>query len=260
MQITTLHDSTEIAYRLEGVPEGTPIVFLHGYACTGLDWEPTAEALSDHYRTLVFDFRAHSRSAPTQMPLTLDTLVDDTHELITRFALERPVLVGHSMGGMVALEYTLRYPDEVRGLVMAEAFPHLYSVSNVFGPAEDPVNDPYGYGSVFDHQTPETVIQRVRKQMSEGVERLPASLFRSLLDFDRRARLNELSIPVMLLIGDRRTFTEKNLASLVDRLGYGALSNLEVELVSSHHFVMLEQPYQTLFVMHRFLKQFNDQD
>jgi pimeloyl-ACP methyl ester carboxylesterase len=164
------------------------------------------------------------------------------------------------MGGMVALEYALRYGSEVRGLVMAEAFPHLYSVTDVFGPPEDPVNDPYGYGSVFDHQTPEAVIHRVRKQMTEGVERLPGSLFQSLLEFDRRARVKELTIPVSLLIGDRRKFTDHDLADLVDGLGYSSLPNLKVELIPSHHFVMLEQPDQTLIAIRRFLDQFQNQD
>ena len=254
LQSFTLHDGVTLAYRLDGPIDGIPVIFLHGYACTGLDWEAAASSVADEYRTLVFDFRGHSRSASSSSEITLDILVNDLRELISALALHRPILIGHSMGGMVALEYTLRYPDDVRALVMAEAFPHLHSVTEVFGLPEDPVNDPYGYGSVIDRQTPEAVVQRVRQQMSEGVARLPASLFESLLTFDRRSGLGKVSVPTLLLLGDRRKFTEQDRGDLINRLGYALMPNLEVALVPSHHFLMLEQPELTLSLLRRFLE------
>ncbi len=258
MATLNLSDGTSLYYRESGPRSPFSVVFLHGFACTGRDWEPTANALSDRYHTVILDFRGHDRSNNVSDGNSLALLADDLQALLGHLNLARPVLVGHSMGGMVALEYALRHPGNLRALVLAEAFPHLATVSAVFGPPEDPINDPYGYGSVIDHQTPPSVIEQVRRQMSAGVSRLPDSLFQSLLDFDAHRRLNSLSLPVLLLVGGRRTFQPDDGPVLVERLGYGLMPRLQLALIDSHHFVMLEQPEITIALIRAFLGTLGD--
>ncbi len=257
MAFLQLRDGTQLYYEFYGSADSPPVVFLHGYACTGRDWEPAAAALANTYRSLVFDFRGHDRSSDCRGDCTLTTLVMDTAQVLDLLNLHAVVLVGHSMGGMVGLEFALDFPQRVRGLVNADAFPHLQSVVDVFGPPEDPVNDPYGYGSVFDHQTDPAVIARIREQMRAGVARLPGSLFQSLLDFDARSQLARIRKPVRLLMGARRRFRDEDMPATIGRLGYDGLPHLDWHLIDSHHFVMLEQPDATLAALREFLAQFN---
>src|SRR5690606_17216146 len=93
--------------------------FLHGYACSARDWVPVAERLDgDH---LLVDLPGHGSRA-SSAPAGFASLVDGVAALLA--ALDRPaVLVGHSMGGMVAVAVAAAHPGLLRGVVLADAFP-----------------------------------------------------------------------------------------------------------------------------------------
>lgn len=233
--------------RINGIPlryyqhgSGPDLVLLHGYTCTSEDWRPVAMRLADRYRILRFDFPNHGRSGDRQS-VTMSDLVDCLDSVLGSLCEAPPILAGHSMGGMVALAYALEHRRQINWLVLADAYPHLASVVEVFGGAEDAA-DPYGYGSVIDRATPPAVIAQVRAEMAVGAARVGPELFSSLEAFDARSRLARISCPTLLLMGNRRWVTEVTLQDVVGRLGYAALPALTVALIDSHHFVMLEAP------------------
>jgi pimeloyl-ACP methyl ester carboxylesterase len=166
--------------------------------------------------------------------------VDRTAALLAR--LSRPaVLVGHSMGGMVAMKVAATHPGLIRGLVLADAFPSLPTVVDVFGGAED-ADDPFGYGSVIDRETPRDVQDHVRAAMSAGTRTAGADLHAELMALDLREDLAAVTCPVLVLIGDRHQRPAPDPDTLADLLGLAPLTTRFVELVPSHHFVMLERP------------------
>jgi len=230
--------ATSIAYWQEGT--GRDLILLHGYACASRDWATVARLLCDRWRVLRFDFPAHGASGG-QPPLSLADLVDCMAAVAQRLCDGVPVLVGHSMGGMVAMTYALQGRGRLGGLVLADAFPHLGSVVEVFGGPEDP-DDPYGYGSVFDHRTPQDIVTYVRGEMRLGIPRAGPDLFASLLRFDARPTVGRLPCPARLLLGNRRWVDTADLPAVLDRLGYAGVPGFDALLVDSHHFVMLEQP------------------
>lgn len=230
--------ASEIAYWQAG--DGPDIVLLHGYACTSEDWVAVARSLSRRWRVTRFDFPGHGVSrgpAPTE----IEDLVDATQTLVARLCGSTPILVGHSMGGMVALGCILADPSVAAGLVLADAFPNLELAADVLGSPEDE-SDPFGYGSVLDRETPLHVESFVRAEMSAGAPRAGTRLFDSLLSFDARPRLPEISQKVLLLLGDRRVVQQSMLPDILKRLGLAHLAGLNTILLDSHHFVMLEQP------------------
>ncbi len=115
--------------------QGVDLVFLHGYTCSLEHWRWTAVQLSRSYRILLFDMRCHGRSGMDTADLTLSSLVEETRLLLQNLEIEQPVLIGHSMGGMVALEYGLRYANAVKALVLAEAHTHMETSSRLLGSA-----------------------------------------------------------------------------------------------------------------------------
>jgi len=211
-------------------------VFLHGYACSSRDWVPVVDHLGGHH--LLVDFPAHGTRSSTA-PAGFSALVDGVAALLA--ALGRPtVLVGHSMGGMVAIAVAAAHPGLMKGMVLADAFPYLPAVVEVFGGAEDP-DDPFGYGSVIDRQTPSDVQARVRASMAAGVVTAGAELHADLMRLDLRPDLAMVRTPALVLVGDRHDPAARP-ESLARRLGLDSLRDARVELVSSHHFIMLEQP------------------
>lgn len=103
--------------------EGPPLVFVHASIVDHSMWDAQVAALSDDYTTVVYDLRGHGRTGgSTESAYTPALFARDLEALVTALDLDRPVLCGLSLGGMVALEYAATWPDRLSGLVLADAF------------------------------------------------------------------------------------------------------------------------------------------
>ena len=103
---------------------GSSLVFLHGTGCDIQDWDGVFAHLPEGIRKIALDFRGHGRSDVPQGTFTLENLAEDALVLIDHLSLKSSVLVGHSLGGMVALEAAQR-SDTVAGLVLLEGWTRL---------------------------------------------------------------------------------------------------------------------------------------
>lgn len=108
-----------IGYRESGPPDGDPLVLVHGWAASSRMWLGTIEHLQSRYRCLALDLPGHGLSE--NPPIRWHT-VENYAEICRRFrdelALPPAVMIGHSMGGLLALEVAIRDPELYRGLVL----------------------------------------------------------------------------------------------------------------------------------------------
>lgn len=115
---TVRTNDIETYYESHG--EGPPLVFVHGAWVDRRMWEPQVAALAGEYRVITYDLRGHGRTGPSaERNYTVELLAADLRALIDALDLERPVVCGLSLGGMVAQLYAVRY-DELSGLVLAD--------------------------------------------------------------------------------------------------------------------------------------------
>lgn len=216
------------------------LVFLHGYGCSSHDWAPVADRLRTDHECVLLDLPGHGTSS-CPAPTRFAELVTQVRSMIEDSSARPPVIVGHSLGGMIGLALAERGSVPLHALLLVDAFPYLPAVTDVFGGAETD-SDPFGYGSVMDRQTPRGVQEWIRSSMSAGVPRAGKALFDSLLATDLRQGLWRITTQVSLIVGDRRYLTPDQMPQCLDRLGYSTLRGLRVNLAPSHHFVMLECP------------------
>ena len=101
---------------------GEPLVLVHGFTGSHRDWEGVVDELATTRRVITFDHRGHGDSPNTGDPATytFDQLVADAEALFDELELDRFDLLGHSMGGIVAMRYVLAHPDRVRSLVLMD--------------------------------------------------------------------------------------------------------------------------------------------
>ena len=101
-------------------PNGKTVVLLHGKNFCGATWEETIGPLRDAgYRVVVPDQIGFCKSSkPQAYQFGLHQLAANTHALLASISAERPIVMGHSMGGMLAMRYALMYPREIAGLVL----------------------------------------------------------------------------------------------------------------------------------------------
>jgi pimeloyl-ACP methyl ester carboxylesterase len=111
-------------HALQWSTEGTAMVFLHGFGNSCRVWDPSAAALAPYYRVLALDHRGHGDSQhDAQLRYDLDTLTADLEAVLAQLSIERVVLVGHSLGGRVALRFAERNPTRLAGLVLVDIGP-----------------------------------------------------------------------------------------------------------------------------------------
>jgi pimeloyl-ACP methyl ester carboxylesterase len=110
-------NGTRLYYEAAG--EGEALVLIHGFALDTRVWDDQFDVFAQQYRVIRLDLRGYGRSA---LP-TADSYrhVDDLKALLDYLGLQRVALIGLSMGGGVAIDYALAYPETVRALVLVDS-------------------------------------------------------------------------------------------------------------------------------------------
>jgi pimeloyl-ACP methyl ester carboxylesterase len=118
---TVQTNDIETYYEQRG--DGPSIVFVHGALSDHAAADGQLAAFSDTYTAVAYDLRGHGDTPdPRDAPYSIDLLAEDLHAFVEALGLDRPVLCGVSMGGMVAQVYASRYPDRLGALVLADTF------------------------------------------------------------------------------------------------------------------------------------------
>src|SRR6476660_1433488 len=100
---------------------GRPIVLLHGGLGSGEMFGPVLSQLAEHHLVVTPDLQGHGRTADIERPIDIRLMAGDIAALIDHLGLDKPDVVGYSLGGGVALQLAVKYPDKVRRLVVVSA-------------------------------------------------------------------------------------------------------------------------------------------
>jgi pimeloyl-ACP methyl ester carboxylesterase len=100
---------------------GRPLILLHGGLGSGEMFGPILPTLAANHTVIAPDLQGHGRTADIDRPLSIELMADDIARLITDLELDKPDVVGYSLGGGVALFTAARYPDLIRKAVVASA-------------------------------------------------------------------------------------------------------------------------------------------
>ena len=100
---------------------GRPLILLHGGLGSGEMFGPILPTLAERHQVIAVDLQGHGRTADIDRPIDIRLMADDIAALIDHLGLDKPDLVGYSLGGGVALQTAVKYPAKVRRLVAASA-------------------------------------------------------------------------------------------------------------------------------------------
>ena len=102
-----------------------PVILLHGLFGMGRNLGAVARALSDQYAVFSFDLPNHGRS-PHSDEMTISSMADDVLAMLDHLGLQTVNVLGHSLGGKVAMSLALRHPSRVHKLIVADIAPVTY--------------------------------------------------------------------------------------------------------------------------------------
>jgi pimeloyl-ACP methyl ester carboxylesterase len=95
-------------------------ILLHGIGSSGMSWLPVMTSLAADARLIIPDLRGHGQSGHPDTGYLLDDYADDLERLIAHFGVERPILIGHSLGGLTTVTWAKRHPDTALAIVLED--------------------------------------------------------------------------------------------------------------------------------------------
>ncbi len=179
---------------------GRPLILLHGGLGSGEMFEPILPTLSERHRVIVVDLQGHGRTADIDRPIDIRLMADDIAALIDHVGLEKPDLVGYSLGGGVAFFTAVKYPQKVGKLVMASA-----NIRRDAIPAEMLAQQAQVSSAAveFMKDTPMYQLYQRVAPRPEDFGRLLDKIGESMSkDFDHSEEMRGLQVPTMLVCAD----------------------------------------------------------
>ena len=110
----------QLHYEVTG--EGQPLVFLHGYTGSTRDWDAQVLRLAKNYQTIAVDHRGQGKSEapPMEEDYAIPLFSEDVYALLNLLGIKSCCLIGHSMGGFIALQFALDHPEMVNALALVD--------------------------------------------------------------------------------------------------------------------------------------------
>lgn len=217
--------------------DGPAALLIHGIGSSGAGWNDLAPRLRPFVRPFAIDLRGHGESGHPDSGYLYEDYIDDLDRIVAELGIPHPILVGHSLGGIVALWWAARHPDQAAALIALDS--PLRS-GEEFRPAFDgwiaqnamPVDDLTVF---YVEQNPDWTEERARRRATIMTSTAPG-VFRELKDdslrhdgVDRIAELTGIQSPVLLVRGEPES------GSMVHPLDAEALSarlpNAEVAVI-----------------------------
>ncbi len=116
-------NNVNLYYEIAG--EGQPLLLLHGLGSSSRDWELQVPVFAERYKVITFDARGHGRSDKPRGPYSVPGFASDVAGLMREMDIVPVHIVGISMGGMIAFQLAVDFPEMIRSMVIANATPEL---------------------------------------------------------------------------------------------------------------------------------------
>jgi pimeloyl-ACP methyl ester carboxylesterase len=121
-------EAIELAFEELGSPDDEPLIILHGFFASSRNWRHVAEKLAASFHVYVLDMRNHGAS-PHHQVMDYPVMSEDLLLFMENRGLTTASLLGHSMGGKVAMWFALNHPDRIDKLIVADIAPVSYTHS-----------------------------------------------------------------------------------------------------------------------------------
>lgn len=242
VKTTESFDGTKISYILEG--KGKPVlVFIHGWSSEKTYWEYQLNEFSTTHTVVAIDLAGHGESEIKRDNYTIPSFGKDVAAVVKANNLTNIILVGHSMGGAVAIEAAKLLGKDVIGIVGADTFHDLNAKFTEEQKLQyiTPFRENFRGNckafaeSMFPPGADSSLVDAVVTDMSSAPEKVAVNSFENLLDYNPAPSLNSISLPFVAI---NSTFLPTNTAgnSLVT-------DSFTVKIMEGvGHFVMMEDP------------------
>jgi 3-oxoadipate enol-lactonase len=250
-------------YVAAGDPALPALVFLHGIGGAARAWRGQLDAFSDRYRAIAWDMPGYGGSAPLPT-VSISILADALRDFLQQVGAIKPILVGHSIGGMIVQQLLVKNPHIAGAVVLAQTSPAFGKPDGDWQKAFIEARlGPLGRGETLVSLAPSLVKELVGDDPDfSGMELardcmacVPEATYRAtmlaLMGFDLRSALVSIAVPTLVLSGSK----DKNApAPMMAKMASYIPSARYIELEGVGHLVNLERPKAFNATLDGFLK------
>jgi pimeloyl-ACP methyl ester carboxylesterase len=222
--------------------QGEVVLCLHGAGGNGNAFAELLDLLAERHSPLAFDMPAHGRSGGIDSLGSIERGAAFTLALCDKLGLRPPVLLGHSLGGAVALRCALDRPDRVRALVLCSSGAHLGRNEAAVARLRRVTEGKAPREFAREAYSPKTPPEVLRRGFMEDLKTDPRARYGDLLaaqGVDLRPRLAEIALPVLLVSGGDEQPLGREQA---EAMAAGIRGAQRVEIPGAAHMLPLEQP------------------
>ena len=255
-----LSTGVEIQYVEQGAVSGTPVIFLHGFTDSWYSYEKVMMHLPPSVHAYALSQRGHGLSSKPQQGYKPEDFAADINAFMEELQIPSAVIVGHSMGSLIAQRFAIDYPGRTRGLVLVGAIaslkknPALGEFNKMIEQLQDPID------SIFVHEFQKSTLAKeldgmeLHTYVSES-RLVPARVWKAvhygMLEADYEKELRKVKAPALILYGDKDTIMPET----DQRILAGALRNSSrITYKGTGHALHWEDPERFVYDLLGFIQ------
>jgi pimeloyl-ACP methyl ester carboxylesterase len=260
-------NGTRLYYEIAG--EGHPLTLVHGGLVDRRLWDDQFDVFAQHYRVIRYDIRGFGDSDSVQSGLAPYSLEQDLYELLRFLGVEKTYLMGLSLGGAIATNFTLEHPEMVDALIL------VGSGLEGFEASEESKQKWAEFEEIFEKGDVEQIVELENRIWTDGPNRTPDQVNPTVrarvhemnmhnfaimnpeaprpqeLEPPAITRLSEIRVPTLIIVGDEDV---RDILTIADILEKGIPGAKKVSIPNTAHHLNMEQPETFNRIVLEFLK------
>ncbi|MFX0041167.1 MAG: alpha/beta fold hydrolase [Promethearchaeota archaeon] len=248
----------EIYYEITG--EGDPLLLIHGLGSSTRDWEEQVPAFSQRFQVITLDLRGHGKTDKPKGPYSMKMFGEDIAELLRDLGVQKTHILGISLGGSIAFQFAVDYPELVKSLVIVnasievrvdsfkmklEVFKRTFIVKLVGMKKMGEVLAP----RLFIKPEQEDLRKKMIERWAENDKKAYLSAMYALKGWSVRDQLNKIKFPT-LVIGSDEDYAPSSIKEEYTQL----IPNAKfIEIKDARHAVTMEKPKKFNDIVMKFL-------
>jgi 3-oxoadipate enol-lactonase len=259
------YKSENMKFAYQDTRSGFPVVLIHGMGSDHNIWSGLISLLKENYRVLAADLRGHGSSSETPGPYSMELFSQDILNLLKSMDINRAHFIGHSMGGAIAQDLAINYPDMVTSLTLIASFAYpSYPLRRILTNLRNTLYQE-GYNEFFDEcleiaHNPQYIkenkelLNQFREDMSETSSIFSLiSAINACLNVNYSDSLKDISSPTLIIAGEKDRFISKDQRTILSR----GIPNSKFKLISeANHNMIIEEPQKVYDIIKPFLDKY----
>ncbi|WP_346297610.1 alpha/beta fold hydrolase [Geoglobus acetivorans] len=254
-------DGLKLRYFESGV--GEPLILVHGLGGCIEAWTAQLEDFAREFRVIALDLRGFGMSDVPER-ISIEDFADDIHHLMDHLGIERATILGHSMGGIVCMEFYRKYPERVKSLILANTFHKLPEQVRkefeqrlkILEASPDMTQIARFISEISLYQKREELRELVETIIRKNNKDAYTAATSELAKADYESLLPNIRVPVLVITAEHDVTTPPAFGEAIARLVPGSTAR---RISNAAHLAMLENPDEFNSAVIEFLKNVHGQ-